>query len=138
MIIDGTNLIIGRLGTYVAKKALLGEEIFILNSENVVITGKKDMVIKKYLKVQERGTHKGPFLPKLPNRFVRRSIRGMLPYKRERGKAAYKRIKCYMGVPEEFQEKKMERIKSADVSKLPNLHFITVKNICKRLGAKIE
>ncbi|MFH2028779.1 MAG: 50S ribosomal protein L13, partial [Nanoarchaeota archaeon] len=105
MIIDATNLILGRLGTYVAKQALLGEKIDIINCEKAVISGKKDFTLKKYLIIKDRGTYKGPFLPRQPNLFVRRSIRGMLTYKQERGKKAYANIKCYRGMPEEFKDK---------------------------------
>ena len=136
MIIDAKNLILGRLATYTAKKALLGEKIDIVNCEKAVISGRKDKLIKNYLHIQDRGTHKGPFLPRRPNYFVRRSIRGMLPYKQARGKAAFDRIKCFVGMPEEFKDKKAETIKNADVSKLPNLYYIAVGKICERLGAK--
>jgi len=50
MIIDATNLIAGRLATFVAKKALLGEEIEIVNSEKAVLTGKKsDLMTCNYV-----------------------------------------------------------------------------------------
>lgn len=137
MIIDATNLILGRMASYITKKALLGEKIDIVNCEKTVITGRKDSTIKKYLRIQKRGTHKGPFLPKKPNLFVRRSIRGMLPYKKEKGKKAFEKIRCYIGVPEEFKDKKFEVVENANVSKIPNLYYISVGEICKRLGAKI-
>jgi len=44
MIIDATNLILGRLGTYVAKKALLGNKIDIVNCENSVVTGNRKRI----------------------------------------------------------------------------------------------
>jgi len=138
MIIDATDLILGRLGTYVAKKALQGEKIDIVNCEKAVITGKRNYVIAKYLKLKDRGTYKGPYLPKQPNLFVRRAIRGMLPYRRERGRNAYKGIKCYLGVPLELKDKKAETIKEANASKLPNLNYVKVREICKIVGAKIE
>jgi len=138
MIIDATDLIIGRIGTFVAKKALQGEKFDIVNCEKAVVTGKKNAVLAKYLKLKDRGTYKGPFLPKQPNLFVRRVIRGMLPYRRERGKEAFKGIKCYTGVPDELKDKKMETIKNANASKLPTLNYVSVKEICKTAGAKIE
>lgn len=138
MILDATNLILGRLASYAAKKALLGEKVDVVNCEKAVVSGRKKRTIKKYLHIQSRGTHKGPFLPKKPNLFVRRAIRGMLPYKKGRGEDAFSRIKCYIGVPEELKDKKAETIKNAAVSKLPKLYYITVNEICKELGAKIE
>ncbi len=41
MIINADNLIIGRIASFAAKKALLGEKVVIVNSEEAVMTGKK-------------------------------------------------------------------------------------------------
>ncbi|MBL7054435.1 50S ribosomal protein L13 [Candidatus Woesearchaeota archaeon] len=140
MIIDGNNLILGRLGSFAAKKALQGEKIDIVNCENIVITGKKKYIFEKYRKRLKRGIHsKGPFTYRMPDRFVKRALRGMLPYKKEKGKKAFEKIKCYMGVPEneKFNKEKMETIKSADISKVPSLDYLRVKDVCKEIGAKI-
>ena len=40
-IIDGKGAILGRLASYAAKQALKGEEIVVLNCEEVIITGNK-------------------------------------------------------------------------------------------------
>ena len=137
MIIDATDLIVGRIGTVVAKKALLGEKIDIVNCENAIITGKKTQVLGRFKQKREWGTYKGPFIHRNPERIVRRMIRGMLPYKKEKGKVAFKRIMCYVGIPEEFKSQKIETIKEANVSKLNNLNFLQVKEVSKFLGAKI-
>ena len=50
MIIDASDMILGRLATYVAKKALLGEKVDIVNCEKAVITGNKKSVFEKYKK----------------------------------------------------------------------------------------
>ena len=134
MIIDAKNMIIGRIATVAAKKALLGEKIDIVNCENAIITGKKKALIENAKKERKRGTFKGPFIPRMPDRFVRRIIRGMLPYKQEKGKSAYKRIMCYVGPPDEFEGKETIKIKEADISKVDNLNHITIKEICKKLG----
>ncbi len=137
MIIDATDAILGRLATKVAKLALLGNDIIIINSEKAVVSGHKKRIISDYLRRKNMGIHtKGPFLPRMPDRFVKRTIRGMLPYKKPRGREAFKRIKCFAGVPEEFKDKKATSFKELNVEKLPYLKFITVKEICKNLGAK--
>jgi large subunit ribosomal protein L13 len=136
IIIDAKNMILGRVATYAAKSALLGEDVAILNCEKAVITGRKDTLIRTYKRFKDRGTHKGPFLPKLPNLFVRRAVRGMLPYKKGKGKKAFEKIKCYNGIPDDFKGKKFTAIKNADVSKVPNLFYITVGEICREIGAK--
>jgi large subunit ribosomal protein L13 len=134
IVIDATNLISGRMATWVAKQALLGEEINVVNCENAIITGKKRSVFKRYREKYEIGDAlKGPYFPKMADRFIRRMIRGMLPYKQKKGELAYKRVMCYLGVPIEFRDKKLETIKNADISKSRVLSYTTVGDICKNL-----
>lgn len=138
MIIDATNQITGRIASFAAKRAILGENIEIVNCENAVITGDKNWLIADWRKTMERGHPlKGPFTCKRPDRFVRRIIRGMLPYKQDKGKKAFKRIQCHMGVPEQFKGKSFEKVPGADVSKVPNLKYLSVKEICRSIGANI-
>ena len=137
MIIDARNLILGRLATTVAKKALQGEEIHVINCEQIIVSGSKKQVLLNYKIKADRGSQfKGPFIPKTPERFVKRSIRNMLPYKNPRGRAAFERIKCHRGHPESIQKEKTETLKTADFSKLPTLNYVTVDYICKHLGGK--
>lgn len=139
MIIDAENLIIGRLGTFVAKKALMGEKIDIVNCEKAVIVGKKEDILKRYKQKQDRTTHvKGPFLPRMPDRFVRRTIRGMLPYEKTRGREAYKRIMCWMGIPDKFKNEKIEKLEKINVLNTKNIKFLDVGKICKFLGGRVR
>ncbi len=137
MIIDATNSIVGRIATVAAKQALLGEQIVVVNCEKAYITGRKKFVTDDYRRKRKQGTWAtGPFYHRQPDRLVRRIIRGMLPHKQERGKSAYQRIMCYMGVPEEFKTQKVTVIENALIKKVPNLHYISIKEISKLLGAK--
>jgi len=138
MIIDATDLILGRMAAFAAKKALLGEKVDIINCENIVITGSKAFILSKYKQRRERGVPlKGPYIPRMPDRFVRRSIRGMLSYKKPRGKQAFERIMCYLGVPEKFKDKETQTIERANISKVPSLRYIRVGELCRLLGAKL-
>ena len=47
-IIDGTGAIMGRLASYVAKEALKGEEVVILNCNDVIITGNRKNIKKNF------------------------------------------------------------------------------------------
>ena len=108
-IIDGKNAVLGRLASYAAKQALGGEEIVILNCEDVIITGSKKNIQKEFKETRGRvgSSQKGPKISRLSERIVKRAIRGMLPdHRKGRGRQAYKRIMCYKGVPKEFEEKK--------------------------------
>lgn len=137
MIIDATNSIVGRIATIAAKQALLGEEVVIVNCEKAYITGGKKFVVNDYLRKRKQGTWAtGPFYHRQPDRLVRRIIRGMLPHKQEKGKSAYQRIMCYMGVPEEFKNQKMTIIENAQISHVPNLKYISIGEISRLLGAK--
>jgi len=108
-IIDGKNAVLGRLASYAAKEALKGEEIVILNCEQVIITGSRKNIKQKFEEKVKRGgsSQKGPFHHKASDKIVKRTIRGMLPnYRDGRGRVAYKKIKCYVGVPKEFEDSK--------------------------------
>lgn len=137
MIIDAENMIVGRLGTYVAKQALLGEEVIVLNSEKAVFSGNESAVLKKYSDLRNMGTYRyGPFILRRPDRFLKRIFRGMLPWKKPRGREAYKRIKCYVGVPQEFKDSNPIHLDEFDVSKLNTTKYVTVGEICKKLNQK--
>jgi large subunit ribosomal protein L13 len=136
--IDASNLIVGRMVSYAAKKALLGNIVKILNCESAIITGNRKDILRKYSERRQKGTPtKGPFFPRMPDRFVRRVVRGMLPYKKPRGKEAFQRVMCYLGVPEQFKDKKMITLASAHVSKTKTLRFLSVKGICANMGGKV-
>jgi large subunit ribosomal protein L13 len=115
---------------------LLGEEITIVNCEKSVISGAKHQVLAEFLRKRQMGTWaKGPFYHRTSEKLVRRMIRGMLPHRQAKGSEAFKRIKCYNGVPESMKEK-METILEANVSKLPNLKYTYMSDIVKFLGGK--
>lgn len=134
MIINAQNLILGRLASFAAKQALLGKKIDIVNCGNAVIIGKKKEIIKKYKQRIEKGTpKKGLFFPRTPEKFVKRAIRGMLPYKKERGKNALKNIKCHEDIPHNLKEKENLYLEKFDVFKTHNLNFIRINQICKSL-----
>ena len=137
IIIDAKNLIVGRMATFVAKQALLGESIEIINCKDAVITGKRDRLLKDNSDKVKKGIPlKGPYYSRLPSRYVRRMIRGMLPFKNTRGREAYKRIMCYTDMPSDLDMSKVISMDNANVSKLPNLNYMKIGEICKLLGSK--
>jgi large subunit ribosomal protein L13 len=131
--IDAENAIVGRIGSFAAKKALLGDTIKIFNCEKAVMSGNRENISQRYYNIRNvvGQPQKGPFISRLPDRFVRRTIRGMLPYKKEKGKQAFKRIMCYLGVPEQFKDKKLQKVPGADSKKLTTLKMIKVEEVCK-------
>lgn len=108
-IIDGKNAVLGRLASYAAKEALRGEDIIILNCDKVIITGNRKNIREEFEAGRRRvgSGQKGPKISRNPEKIVKRAIRGMLPDHRQgRGKIAYRRIKCYAGIPKEFEQSK--------------------------------
>jgi large subunit ribosomal protein L13 len=130
IVIDAENLILGRLATFAAKQSLLGQEVRVINVEKAVVSGNKKTTLNEVRQDMDRGTPaKGPFIPTKADRYVRRVIRGMLPYKQPKGAEAFKRVLCYVGVPEEFKEAETVDLPSAKVDKLPTLKYTQIKNI---------
>jgi large subunit ribosomal protein L13 len=133
IIIDAKEAIVGRVGTFAAKQALLGEQVAIINCQDAVFTGSKKRIIADWKRKFSMGVpRKGPFIPRLPDRFMRRVIRGMLPYKQARGIDAFRRIMCYVGEPK--LEGKVITLEGASVEKLPNMKYVSVGAVCKVLG----
>jgi large subunit ribosomal protein L13 len=137
VVIDAQNLILGRLSTFVAKQAILGKTLAIVNCEEAVISGSKDHIMARYKTKMMRGQpFQGPLFFRAPDRFVRRTIRGMIPWQGPRGKEMFGRIKCYIGTPVEFQNEKHLKIEGANADKLPNYRFTKVKDVCTQMGWK--
>jgi large subunit ribosomal protein L13 len=133
-IIDAKGAVLGRMCTNVAKRLLNNEEIVIVNSEKAIITGKKSSLKNRYLQKRKVGTYrKGPFFPRMPDRLVKRTVRGMIPYQTPHGRKAFKNLKCFIGVPKEFEGKEFERIEDAE--KQP-AEYITVGELSRALGAR--
>ena len=114
MIIDAKNLVVGRLASFVAKSALLGEQIEIVNAEKAVIIGSQKNILAKYKQLRARGDAMyGPYFPRTPERILKRTIRGMLPHKNTRGREALKQIKCYHGIPARFEKQPISSVEKA-------------------------
>jgi large subunit ribosomal protein L13 len=139
-VIDATDLILGRLASLVAKELLNGEEVVIVNAEECAITGSEESILQKYRERRERKSivnprRHGPHYPRRPDGIVRRAIRGMLPYKKDKGRKAFKRLRVYVGTPKEF-EGKAESIEEIKVFKLEIPKYMKLKELSKLLGAK--
>jgi len=133
-IINADGLIMGRMATMIAKRLLNGEEMVIVNSEKAVLSGKRKMKVEEAKKFLEAGSpERGPFHYRRPDRIVRKTVRGMLPYKQPKGKQAYKRLKVFIGIPNELKDKKIETIMDARAEKL-TCPFFTVGELAKEIG----
>ena len=135
-VVDADGAILGRLASMLAKRLLMGEDIVVVNAEKAIISGSPAAIKRKYFEKRKRGSAlKGPFYPRYPDRIVKRAVRGMLPYKKAKGKEALKRLKVYMGVPERFKGKAQKFGKQKEDL---TCKYTTLAEICTSLGAKEE
>ncbi len=130
-VIDADGAVLGRLASEVAKELLMGQKIIIVNAERAVISGEPSRTFKRFLEKRQRGSHKGPFYPKQPDRLLRRVVRGMLPYKKQRGRDALKNLKVVIGNPGCSAEKIGKSARELTHK------YLTLAELCAKLGAKI-
>lgn len=136
IVYDAKGQILGRLCSVIAKQLLRGEEIVVVNVEKAVISGKPETTTQQYLERVRRGDPlKGPFFPRTPDGIFRRTVRGMLPWHKPRGRKAYKRLKVFIGMPEKFAKAKIEKVKAADASRL-KIKSMTLSELALAIGAK--
>jgi large subunit ribosomal protein L13 len=137
-VIDANGLIMGRLASSVAKQLLSGDEkVYIINAEKAIISGSRAATLREYRETRERGTREfGPHFPKRPDRILKRTIRGMLPYKRARGRDAMSRLKVYVGVPYELKGAETVTIADADMRLLSSSKYVELGEVSQKMGSK--
>lgn len=139
-LIDASDATLGRMGSEVAKRLLQGESIAILNCEKAVVSGNKENVMNRFQVRVDRhakgNPRKGPKYSRMPDRIVRYSIRTMLPYHRQRGREALKRLRVFVGIPTQFQGKELKKL--AEAGKSVSGKTWKISEISKLLGAKVE
>jgi large subunit ribosomal protein L13 len=132
--VNAEGLIVGRMCSKVAKRLLNGEEVTILNAEKAIYSGKKKSKVAEAKQFLEVGApERGPFHYRRPDRMVKKTVRGMVPFKQPKGKNAFKKLKVYMGVPLEFKDQKMITFDEAKASKLRGPSF-TLAELAKEIG----
>ena len=105
IVIDASGGILGRIASNAAKKALLCNKIIILNCNEALLMGGRRMIIEEYKIARVRGgsSLNGPNFPREPFRVMKRAVRGMLPYKQQRGRVALENVICHNKTPKEFE-----------------------------------
>ena len=138
VVVDARDCIMGRVASQVAERALDGERIAVVNAESAVITGGEEDVLGTYGKRRELGSDRGPAYPKRPDGILKRSIRGMLPYKRDRGREAFSNVRVYLGNPYEGDEdREAEVLPDTSLDRLSNIRFMHLGELSDHLGAKV-
>jgi len=139
MIINGEGHILGRLASVISKYLIEGEEVIVLNADKIMLSGSKDWAYAKYKQRVDRASISnprdlGPKYPRRPDDIFRRTVRGMLPYKKSKGKESYKKLQSYVGVPREFKDAEYQKIPQAEYNDLKK--GIELGELSKLLGAK--
>ena len=137
IIVDGTNLIAGRLCSHVAKLLLTGNKVSIVNSENIMISGNREAIIKSYRKFLEIASINnpkfGPFHPRRPDTIITKMVRGMLPKTKPSGKTALKRLRAYLGVPNELKSLTRTQFEDAKIRK-PAPYYTSMGELGRMVG----
>ncbi|OYT27768.1 MAG: 50S ribosomal protein L13 [Candidatus Altiarchaeales archaeon ex4484_96] len=146
MIIDARGCIVGRLASHVAKKSLAGEQVIVVNAEKAIISGRDKMILSEEKDKQDirnlGNPLRGPFHHKRPDKYLRKAIRGMLPYKRYRGKKAYENVMVYVGLPkEEIKKRHGIEVKDSDLIELKDArkkvrNHLTLGEVCSAIGGR--
>jgi len=133
-LINADGLILGRMASEVAKKLLNGEKVIIVNAEKAIISGKKNSKVAEAKEFLEVGAPmRGPFHYRRPDRIVRKTVRGMLPFKKPKGKTALKKLKVFISLPEDLKGQQIAPLKEAQAAKLRGPYF-TLAELAKEIG----
>lgn len=141
-IIDATDLIMGRMCSQVAKMALLGDHIVIINAKDAVISGRRNQILAKYVHLRKKvrnlsNPRRGPFHHSRPDTFLRQKIRFMLP-KNYRGAEALKRVHVYItSIPKVKESKYGDAdpfvVRKASAERLRK-KSVTIEDVCNNMG----
>jgi len=137
IVVDGTNLIAGRLASHVAKLLLKGNRVSIVNCEEIMLSGTRSNIIQEYkdfLKIASIiNPDHGPFHPRRPDTIMTRMIRGMLPRKKPSGITAHKRLRAYIGSPKQLKSLKKIQFDKAKITR-STANYTTMAELGRTIG----
>lgn len=136
IVIDANNAIVGRLSAYVAKKVLENESVVIVNAEKAVFSGSAKYVTDIYAArrqmTDKANPEHGAKWPRRPDFLLKRIIRGMLPKRNARKKAALTNLRVYMGTPPSVKDAKA----FPDTAEQLARSYVSLEQVCEKLGWK--
>ncbi len=138
-VINAENMILGRLATQIADYLLTheDEEVYVVNAKKAVISGDKTTVVKRYKAKRAQGSKEwGPYFPKQSDRILKRTVRGMLPYKKPRGRSALKRLKVFKNVPEDVDLGQAKSFADAAADNLKMKNYTALTAVSQGIGGE--
>merc|ERR1712243_32244 len=117
IIIDAREHLMGRLAAIVAKAALNGHKVRVVRCEQMNISGTFFRNKLKFLRFLNKrcnvNPQRGPFHHRAPSKIFKRSVRGMLPYKRKiKASVAYGKKKTLKKIKKQATKAVAPRIAS--------------------------
>ena len=116
---------------------LNGSRISIVNSEKIMISGKKKNIVNEYKEFLEIASilhpKHGPFHPRRPDTIISRMVRGMLPRDKPSGREALKRLRAYIGIPKELKSLERIQFEKAKIRKTSAV-YTSMKELGKDVG----
>jgi len=110
IVIDGRGHLVGRLASKVAHEILRGQRVVVVRCEQLVLSGslfRNHLNWKEFMNKANNTNPRRNFKHfRSPSRMFWRSLRGMLPHKTPKGKAALQRLKVFEGIPFPYDVKK--------------------------------
>jgi len=139
VVVDAANCVSGRLCSKVSKLLLQGNRVSVVNAEKVMVSGNKYEIIESYKKRLEVGSiinpiH-GPFHPRRPDTIITKMIRGMVPKRKPSGMQAFKKLRVYIGVPDELKNSAMQTFDDAKITR-PESFYTSMSDVAKQIGWK--
>ena len=135
IVVNARDCIVGRVASQVAQRALDGERVAVVNAERAVITGSEEDVMSVYRQRDAVGSDRGPNYPKRPDRIFKRSVKGMLPHTKPRGREALESVRVYVGNPyedgaasprgEDGDAVEAEVLEDTSLDRLSNIKFVS-------------
>ena len=139
--IDCDSQILGRLASRTAKLLLQGNKVTLVNAEKAAISGHVSNIVANYKQKVEfkdkANPEHSPYWSRRPDFLVKRIVRGMLPWKKPRGRDAFKRLRVYVGVPAEISKESLSKEALKNRSEIYE-DSMTVMELSEKLGYRLN
>ncbi|MHB8566641.1 MAG: 50S ribosomal protein L13 [Nitrososphaerales archaeon] len=137
--VDAGGKIAGRMCSHVSKLLLQGNRVIIVNAEHSLFSGSRRNIMSEWAARLNLGSvvhpKHGPFHPRTPDGILSRMVRGMLPRRKPSGAAALKRLRVYVGIPEEYSKVKFTDFEDSKATK-PIAFYFPLGEIATKVGWK--